>query len=138
MRILLDTYVSGRVGEQIREHGCDVLWSGDMQSDPGDDELLALTLRERRILVTLDKDFGERAVLKRRSHRGVLRLVGSKPSDRERICRSALELYQTELSLGALVTVEPEEFGFGPTSVTVDGRDGPTRTCSAQSCGSRR
>ena len=38
------------------------MWFGDWSRDPGDEEILAIADQERRILVTLDKDFGELAV----------------------------------------------------------------------------
>jgi predicted nuclease of predicted toxin-antitoxin system len=107
MRVLLDSCMSGLVRDQLRDHGWDVVWSGEFENDPGDDELLALALRERRILVTLDKDFGELVVLKQRPHSGVLRLVGMRTSEHSRVCRTALDIYQAELTQGALVTVEP-------------------------------
>jgi predicted nuclease of predicted toxin-antitoxin system len=53
----------------------DVIWTGDWSEDPGDDEILAHAHREGRILVTLDKDFGELAIIRAVPHRGILRLV---------------------------------------------------------------
>jgi predicted nuclease of predicted toxin-antitoxin system len=81
MRILLDTCVSSDVRDRLRSHGFDVVWSGEWPSDPGDDELLNIALRERRVLITLDKDFGELVVLKRKPHAGVVRLVGFRASE---------------------------------------------------------
>ena len=72
------------------EAGFDVVWSGQWDTDPGDEELLAFALRENRILVTLDKDFGELVVLKRRPHAGVLRLVEVTASEQAPICLEAL------------------------------------------------
>jgi hypothetical protein len=40
-----------------------VIWAGEWAEDPGDDEILARAHREGRVLVTLDKDFGELAVV---------------------------------------------------------------------------
>ncbi len=52
---------SGRAPE-IARHGHDVLWAGSFPGDPADDEFLAFALNEGRVVVTLDKDFGELAV----------------------------------------------------------------------------
>ena len=38
--------------------GHDVVWTGSWEADPGDEEILAHAVREGRVLVTLDKDFG--------------------------------------------------------------------------------
>ena len=59
MRILLDTCVSGGARAEIASAGHDVLWTGDRGEDPGDEEILAQAHAEGRVLVTLDKDFGE-------------------------------------------------------------------------------
>jgi hypothetical protein len=44
--------------------GHDAEWCGDWQKDPGDSAVLAYAHEHRRILLTLDKDFGELAILK--------------------------------------------------------------------------
>jgi predicted nuclease of predicted toxin-antitoxin system len=60
----------------MEEAGHDVTWVGDWEFDPGDDEVLARAYSERRVLVTLDKDFGELVVVQDRPHAGIIRLVG--------------------------------------------------------------
>jgi len=45
-----------------------------------DDEVLAIAYRERRILITRDRDFGELVFVYRQPHRGVILLrLGSSP-----------------------------------------------------------
>ncbi len=63
MRLLLDTCVWGGVRQDLIDAGHDVLWVGDWDEDPGDEEILSRSSRENRILVTLDKDFGELAIV---------------------------------------------------------------------------
>jgi len=41
-----------------------VVWAGDGNGDAGDDEILAQARHEERVLVTLDKDFGELAIVR--------------------------------------------------------------------------
>ncbi|MCZ7562896.1 MAG: DUF5615 family PIN-like protein [Burkholderiales bacterium] len=43
--------------------GHDAIWTGDWTPDPGDEAILEFAQRESRILITLDKDFGELAVV---------------------------------------------------------------------------
>lgn len=75
MRILLDTCVWGGLAQALGNAGHDVMWTGTWEEDPGDEEILALAHAEKRVLVTLDKDFGALAFLHGRPHAGILRLV---------------------------------------------------------------
>ena len=63
MKLLLDTCVWGGVLQALREEGHDVVWTGEWDVDPGDQEILHQAYEQERILVTLDKDFGERAIV---------------------------------------------------------------------------
>jgi len=73
---LLDSCVWGGAVARLRAAGHDVVWSGDWPADPGDEDILAHALAEGRVLVTLDKDFGELAIVRELPHAGILRLVG--------------------------------------------------------------
>jgi hypothetical protein len=53
-----------------------VVWAGEWPEDPGDEAILATALAHGRILVTLDKDFGELAIVRDASHAGIVRIVG--------------------------------------------------------------
>ena len=75
MKILLDACVWGGVRAALAAAGHDVIWAGDWPSDPGDEEILDQAAAENRVLVTLDKDFGELAVRQGRAHCGIVRLV---------------------------------------------------------------
>ena len=55
----------GRSSGELRAAGHDVVWSGDWEDDPGDEAILAKAHAQRRVLVTLDKDFGELAIVRR-------------------------------------------------------------------------
>ncbi len=58
MKVLLDTCVWGGVKAELQAGGHDVLWTGDLAQDPGDEDILAWAHGEQRVLITLDKDFG--------------------------------------------------------------------------------
>ncbi len=64
MKVMLDTCVWGGALTGLRAAGHDVVWTGEWDKDPGDDEILARAQAEERVLVTLDKDFGEMAVFR--------------------------------------------------------------------------
>jgi predicted nuclease of predicted toxin-antitoxin system len=59
MKVLLDTCVWGGALRHLETAGIDVVWTGSWPEDPGDEEILAFTHKEQRVLVSLDKDFGE-------------------------------------------------------------------------------
>ena len=90
----------------LKAAGHDVVWAGEWPDDPGDDEILAQAYQEGRILVTLDKDFGELAVVREQSHAGIIRLVVLSASQQAVSCLMVLNRYEAELQSGAIVTVE--------------------------------
>lgn len=47
----------------LLEAGHDAEWCGDWPHDPGDDAVLGHAHAQGRTLVTLDKDFGELAIV---------------------------------------------------------------------------
>ena len=114
MKIILDTCVWGGVKEAMTARGYDVIWTGEWESDPGDAEILELANAQGRILVTLDKDFGELAIVQRKPHRGIIRLVDFAARDQAASCLMVLERYGTELLNGALVTAEPGRIRIRP------------------------
>jgi predicted nuclease of predicted toxin-antitoxin system len=75
MNVLLDTCVWGGAKAELHTAGHDVFWTGDLAQDPGDEEILAQAHREHRVLITLEKDFGELAIWRSLPHCGIVRLV---------------------------------------------------------------
>jgi len=75
MKLLLDTCVWGGARAKLQAAGHDVLWTGDLAQDPGDEDILAQAHHDQRVLITLDKDFGELAIRRRLPHAGIVRLV---------------------------------------------------------------
>lgn len=65
MKLMLDACVWGGAVAELQAAAHDVVWAGGWSEDPGDDEILARAHAERWILVTLDKDFGELAIVQR-------------------------------------------------------------------------
>ncbi|MEH2195631.1 MAG: DUF5615 family PIN-like protein [Nostoc sp.] len=106
MKILLDTCVWFGVRTNLLAAGYDVVWTGDWSEDQGDKEILATAYRESRILITLDKDFGELAIVRGNPHCGILRLVNLITTEQSVVCLRVLQLYGDELVSGAIVTAE--------------------------------
>lgn len=106
MRLLLDTCVWGGALQALQTAGHDVVWTGGWAQDPGDRQILKLAQRESRVLVTLDKDFGELAIVFGEPHCGIIRLVGISAREQATYCLAVLDKYGQELAQGALVTVD--------------------------------
>jgi predicted nuclease of predicted toxin-antitoxin system len=107
MKVLLDTCVWGNALAELQAAGHDVIWSGDWPQDPGDDEILARAYADGRVLVTLDKDFGELAVLRGLPHCGIVRLVDIPARQQAVVCLQVFAAHSNELTQGAIITVEP-------------------------------
>jgi predicted nuclease of predicted toxin-antitoxin system len=99
---------------ELENAGHDIVWTGDWEQDPGDDEILNYAYQEKRILVTIDKDFGEMAIIRRLPHSGILRLVNISAKQQAKVTLRAIELYGNELQSGAIVTAEPDRVRVRP------------------------
>lgn len=109
MRLLLDSCVSARACAFLRDRGHDVLYAAELPADPGDAPLLARAHSEERILVTLDKDFGDLAVQHGAKHSGILRLVMVRAADQGLSCALVVESpVGVDLLKGAIVVCEPD------------------------------
>lgn len=114
MKLLLDACVWKGAGPFLAEAGHDVIWVGDWASDPGDEEILRAAQAQSRILVTLDKDFGELAVVRGVRHSGIIRLVGFRAEGQGPALRATLAKYGPALAEGSLLTVEPTRVRIKP------------------------
>jgi predicted nuclease of predicted toxin-antitoxin system len=70
-------------------------------------EILGRAHQEDRVLVTLDKDFGEMAIVRRLPHSGIIRLVNLGARQQAPSCLRVIGLHEKELKAGAIITVEP-------------------------------
>lgn len=114
MRLLLDACVWGGAQDELERAGYDVVWAGEWDEDPGDEEILARAHQADRVLVTLDKDFGELAVVRDVPHSGIVRLVGFSARGQGRVCLQILDRYREDLASGGIVTVHPGRVRLRP------------------------
>jgi predicted nuclease of predicted toxin-antitoxin system len=120
MKLLLDTCVWGGARKILDEAGHDVIWSGDWPEDPGDSEILSRAYRESRILITLDKDFGELAIIRVEPHCGIIRLVSTSARKQAEVCQRVILLHGDELQAGAIITVESGRLRIRPPENPVE------------------
>lgn len=74
MRFLVDEYAGPSIARWLREQGHDVFSVYDSARGLPDDAVIQLAFVENRILITSDKDFGEKVYRERRPHHGVILL----------------------------------------------------------------
>ena len=107
MRVLLDACVWSGAASQLTAAGHDAQWAGAWDEDPGDEAILRRAHAAGRVLATLDKDFGEIAIVRGVAHSGIVRLVELRARDQGPVLCAVLARYGAELSAGAIVTIEP-------------------------------
>lgn len=110
-----DVNVEKGVVEFLRSEGYDVKWIPDLNCEMDDENLLKLARKERRILVTNDKDFGELTFLQRKLSVGVIliRVKGQKTNVKVRLMRKVLRDHGHEL-LNHFIVVSTSKFRFIP------------------------
>ena len=101
MKVLLDACLWSGASGPLRAAGHDVVWAGDWSDNASDREIMERDASERRVLVTLDKDFGELAVVRRALDQGAK-------------IRDVLDTHASDLVDGAIVTVEPSRVRVRP------------------------
>ena len=114
MKLLLDTCISPGAVETLRQAGHDVVWSGDWQPDPGDETILATAVSEERVLVTLEKDFGELAIVFGRPHFGILRIANFRSRQQATVIQQVIHLHGDDLNQHAIITAEPGKIRIRP------------------------
>jgi predicted nuclease of predicted toxin-antitoxin system len=120
MKLLLDSCMAPGTAHALRAVGHDVVWVGEWDEDPGDEDILARALAEGRVLVTLDKDFGELAIVFGRAHSGILRVVNFRAGRQAPVIEQVLALHAAELEQSAIVTVEPGRIRVRPAGPPAD------------------
>jgi predicted nuclease of predicted toxin-antitoxin system len=91
VRLLVDECCDPRLVAALRQAGHDVRYL--LETDPGasDDQLVALSIEEDRILITEDKDFGELAIRHGKALPGLI-LIRIAPENRRQKTSRVLNL----------------------------------------------
>jgi predicted nuclease of predicted toxin-antitoxin system len=105
MKFLIDRCAGRRLAEWIRNQGHDVVESRERGPDPGDRVILQWAAAEGRILVTMDKHFGELVFVGNAPHCGLIRLPDVPADKRIVLMEKVLMDHTRELSQGSVITV---------------------------------
>lgn len=113
MRFLVDECAGPAVTRWLRIQGHDVFCVYEQARGISDDAVIARTYSEDRILVTVDKDFGEKVYRESRLHKGVilLRLSDQSPSAKCQALDRLLRQYSERLD-GSFVVVTERQVRF--------------------------
>ena len=93
LRFLVDVSVGVGVTSYLREEGHDVVSVREIDPRAPDANILSTAVSENRIVVTMDKDFGELVYKSGRPHRGVL-LLRMEEQDRKTKVRTVSRILE--------------------------------------------
>jgi len=105
VKFLIDRCAGRRLAAHLRERGHDVVESRERGPDPGDRVLLEWAAAEGRILVTMDKDFGEFLFVEKAPHHGMVRLPDIPAAQRIAMMDKVLAIHTQDLLERAVITV---------------------------------
>ena len=105
MRFLIDRCAGRRLAEWLRAQGHDVVESRELGADPGDLALLEYAASQRRILVTIDNDFGELVYVRKVPHAGMARLPDVPAERRIGLMAQVLDRHRQALERQVVVTI---------------------------------
>jgi predicted nuclease of predicted toxin-antitoxin system len=99
IRFLADVNIERIVVDHLSNQGYDVKWIPDYECDMLDCDLFNLASREKRILLTNDKDFGELAFLQKKARTGIIlmRIKGQNPLKKIEMLDKLLLTYSDKL-----------------------------------------
>jgi predicted nuclease of predicted toxin-antitoxin system len=110
MRFLVDECTGSAVVRWLRGEGHEVFSVYDEARGIDDDEVLHKAFDEDRILITNDKDFGEKVFREQRQHNGIilLRLDDERSNNKIEMIRKLLEMYSSQLANQFVVVSESQ------------------------------
>lgn len=108
MRLLVDECTGPKVAQWLREQGHEVFSVYEEARGMKDDDIIQKAFAEGWILVTNDKDFGDKIYRERRSHRGIIfmRLEDESAANKIDVLRLLFENYANKLSNNVVVVTE--------------------------------
>ena len=116
MKFLIDRCAGHRLAEWLKERGHDVSEAQNRGPDPGDRTLLRWAASEDRVLITMDKDFGEFLFVEKISHCGLVRLPDVPVVQRITLMEKVILNHSHDLSEHAVVTVRGDRIRISRVS----------------------
>ncbi len=100
MRFIVDECTGTRVAQYLREHGHEVFSVYEEARGIDDDWIMRKAFAENWILITNDRDFGEKVYREKQPHRGIIfmRLEDERAINKIEVLRRFFENYADKLS----------------------------------------
>ena len=110
MRFLVDECTGPKVAKWLRDQGHEIFSVYDEARGMDDEDIIRRADAEGWILITNDKDFGEKVYRERRPHRGVIfmRLENERAANKTEVLRRLLEGYADKLADRFVVVTETQ------------------------------
>lgn len=111
LRLYLDQMLNLQVARALRDEGYDVVRASEAGQSRADDyKILQKAIAENRILITLDDDFGDWAILPLSEHSGVIRLKINPTTSKNilELLLPFLRLYPAEKYKNQLIILSPK------------------------------
>jgi predicted nuclease of predicted toxin-antitoxin system len=110
MRFLVDECTGPKVAAWLRGEGHEVFSVFDETRGIEDDQVIQKAHDENWILITNDKDFGEKVYRERRAHRGIIfmRLEDERVANKIQVLRRLLESYADRFEDQFVVVTETQ------------------------------
>lgn len=108
MKLLLDASITAITRRALVAAGHDVRCVAELTDTPAptDQEVLKRALREHRILVTLDRDLGDDAIVRQHAP-PMVRICNFKSTQQAQVVMQILAEHGSQLDRGAVISVEP-------------------------------
>jgi predicted nuclease of predicted toxin-antitoxin system len=108
MRFLVDECTGPKTAQWLRDQGHEVFSVFDEARGADDDAIIEKAFNENWILITNDKDFGEKVYREQRPHHGIvfLRLADDRAANKINVMRCLLESYADRLPDHFVVVTE--------------------------------
>jgi predicted nuclease of predicted toxin-antitoxin system len=99
VNIVADESVDGPIVVRLRQDGHNVSYVAEMSPGVSDDEVLDEANRQRAILLTADKDFGDLIYRQRRTSQGVIliRLAGLSAAAKAQLTAATIDEHSGEI-----------------------------------------
>jgi predicted nuclease of predicted toxin-antitoxin system len=99
MKFLVDVCIGGKIPNKwLTDCGHDVVEARARDPHMPDEDIIDWAFKEGRVILTVDKDFGELAILRGKKHCGLVRLPDASLELRKSLIEQLLQNYSTELS----------------------------------------
>ncbi len=109
MRFLVDVCTGGTLTKWLINRGFDVKEVKDLDESMLDEQIIYQAFLDNRIIITLDKDFGELFVLHGKQYCSIIRLPDVIPAKRIEMIEEVINKYSSQLKNNCIITVSEKK-----------------------------